>query len=54
MSRAYFGSVPPAAQLVMADKEGRFPWDQGHDLGISQPALWEPYPGGWPNEEGLG
>ncbi|WP_329431060.1 DUF4262 domain-containing protein (plasmid) [Streptosporangium sp. NBC_01495] len=50
VAREYFGSVPQAVQVVMADKEGRFPWDAGHSLGVRQPSLWEPYPGGWPDE----
>ncbi|GAA1623997.1 hypothetical protein GCM10009733_020800 [Nonomuraea maheshkhaliensis] len=50
IARSYWGSDPATMQVVMADKEGRFPWDTGHQLGIDQPQLWEPWPGGWPND----
>ncbi|MGI5292701.1 DUF4262 domain-containing protein [Nonomuraea polychroma] len=49
VAAAYLGRIPDAAQVVLADTEGRFPWDTGHSLGLHQPALWEPWPGsGWP------
>jgi Domain of unknown function (DUF4262) len=48
ITRAYFGSVPETMQVVMADTQGRFPWDPGHNLPVAQPVLWQPYTGGWP------
>ncbi|MEU6720377.1 DUF4262 domain-containing protein [Nonomuraea sp. NPDC046802] len=51
VARAYFGLVPVASQVVIADKEGRFPWHAGHSMNVAQPVLWEPYRGGWPNDE---
>ncbi|MEU1883473.1 DUF4262 domain-containing protein [Streptosporangium sp. NPDC020072] len=46
--RSYLGAVPPAYQVVLADIEGHFPWDEGHSLGFEQRVLWEPWPEGWP------
>ncbi|MFI7641903.1 DUF4262 domain-containing protein [Nonomuraea sp. NPDC049400] len=49
VARSHLGVVPAALQVVIADVEGRFPWDAGHQLGIEQPRLWEAWPGGWPD-----
>ncbi len=50
IAHAYYRSYPDVVQVVLADDQGRFPWDAGHDLGYEQPVLWEPYAGGWPVE----
>lgn len=51
MAHSYYGSVPETAQVVIADAEGRFLWDAGHQLGIEQPHLWKAWPGGWPDDD---
>jgi Domain of unknown function (DUF4262) len=45
VANAFYGMVrPPYLQVVWSDREGRFPWDQGHQSSRSrtQPLLWLP------------
>jgi hypothetical protein len=46
-----YGRIPTARQVVLADSDGRWPWEERFAMARVQPALWEPWPGSaaWPD-----